>query len=310
MTFQPTMASTSAIGSDKFQSAPLVSIVTPSFNHVDYIEKTILSVLMQDYQNVEYIVVDGLSTDGTSNLLRKYSNRISKIIIENDEGQSDAIDKGFRASSGDIMAYINSDDCYASPNVVSRAVQLFAENQDVDVIYGRRQFIDAAGFFALNQPFRVFDAGVLKKACYIPQECVFWRRGIYAKAGNHIKKSLHFAMDYELWLRYLENGAKFLAVDEVFGLFRHYSEQKSQSAWIEHGLPEIAQLQKTYFGQSLSESDMKSAHDEYLFGISRQKNSQIWNESHPSWMDFLKAKQDWLRCCPLDIWVFKGSYAR
>jgi glycosyltransferase involved in cell wall biosynthesis len=291
-------------------STPLVSIVTPSFNQSNFIEKTILSILKQDYRNIEYIVVDALSTDGTERILKKYKKRLSNLIQEPDEGQSDAIDKGFRVSSGDIMAYINSDDCYPTPRVISRVVELFAQNPDVDVIYGNRQFIDEKGFFTFSQPYRTFDAETLKRACFIPQECVFWRRSIYEKAGNYVNKSFHFAMDYELWLRFIDAGAKFQSFDEVFGLFRSYSNQKSQSAWVNHGLPEIAILQEKYLGRRLIESEMKQAHDQYLYEMNRQEHSTIWNETHPLWLDFITAKQNWLRCCPLDIWVFRGEYAQ
>jgi glycosyltransferase involved in cell wall biosynthesis len=292
------------------RSTPLVSIVTPSFNQSNFIEKTILSVLKQDYKNIEYIVVDALSTDGTRQILCKYAKKLAKLIQEPDDGQSDAIDKGFRISSGEIMAYINSDDCYPSSQVISRVVELFEQNPEIDVIYGNRQFIDENGFFTLSQPHRAFDAETLKRACFIPQECVFWRRSIYEKAGNYINKNFHFAMDYDLWLRFLDCGAKFLSVDEVFGLFRLYSEQKSQSAWIKHGLPEISSLQEKYLGRRLCELEMKKAHDQYLYEMNRQDNSRIWNETHPLWLDFINAKQNWLQCCPLDIWVFRGGYAQ
>lgn len=287
---------------------PLVSIVTPSFNQAQFIDKTIRSVILQDYSRIEYVVMDAASEDGTDQVLAKYSKHIKKTIREKDEGQSDAINKGFKLTSGEIMAYINSDDCYMNDHVVSRVVELFEQNPNVDVIFGKREYIDEAGYFVLNYPFRQFNKKLLYESCYIPQECTFWRRSIYEKAGGMVDKNFNFAMDYDLWLRFLEAGAEFMAVDEYFGLFRWYPGQKSTDIWQKYGLPEIAKLQEKYLGYALPEDEMVAKYQEYFYGSNRLTSIDIFRSAVPHWQDFTAFKKQQLSASPRDHWVFSGRY--
>ena len=297
------MINESRTASSSKQRSPLVSIVTPSFNQAHFIDKTIRSVLLQDYLNLEYIVMDAMSSDGTAEIMANYAND-GRMIREKDDGQSDAIDKGFRLCSGEIMAYLNSDDCYSTPKVVSRVVQLFEENPDVDVIIGKREFIDEAGYYVLNYPFRPFDSAKLLESCYVPQECAFWRRSIYEKAGDCVDKKFRFAMDYDLWLRFIAANANFLAVDEYFGLFRWYLGQKSTDIWQKHGVPEIAKLQKKHLGYAMPEDEMVAVYQEYWYGSNRLNHLDTYKHSVPTWQTFTSYKKELLRATTRDAWVY------
>ena len=120
---------------------PLVSIVTPSFNQAKFLEKTIISVLSQNYPNIEYMVIDGGSKDGSADIIRKYENKISYWVSENDKGQTDAINKGFKKAKGIYCSYLNSDDVLA-PDSVTKIVNAFLKNPDAGVVYGDYTFID------------------------------------------------------------------------------------------------------------------------------------------------------------------------
>jgi glycosyltransferase involved in cell wall biosynthesis len=282
---------------------PLVSVVTPSFNQGKYVEKTILSVLAQNYPNVQYIFVDAQSTDSTQAIVHKFSKRIAHIISEKDEGQADALNKGFGLAKGDIMTYINSDDCYASEHVVSDVVQLFIDNPDIDVIYGRREQVDENGFFLFSYPFREFSKDRLYQADYIPQECTFWRKSIYQKAGSFVDKRYQFAMDYELWFRFLSTGARFLSADKVFGLFRWYPNQKSISDWKTKGLPEIARLHRQYAGQEIDEAKMINVFMEHYYGVNPQSHPLQARQFQWLWNEITLHKKRLLGAAPLDAWV-------
>src|ERR1051325_2361432 len=122
----------------------LISIVTPSYHQARYIEETIQSVLSQDYPQIEYIIVDGGSTDGSVNIIKKYEDQLAWWTSEKDEGQTDAINKGFARAKGDILAWINSDDTY-EPGAVTAAAQYLHEHPDVGMVYGDCNYIDRSG---------------------------------------------------------------------------------------------------------------------------------------------------------------------
>jgi glycosyltransferase involved in cell wall biosynthesis len=285
-------------------NTPRVSVVTPSFNQGNYIEKTILSVLRQNYSNIQYILFDAISKDNTKNVLERYRHEFDVLKIEPDEGQVDALNKGFDLADGDIIAYLNADDCYANDNVISQVVQLFEEHPEVSVIYGRRIVIDDHGFYINEPPYREFCKSLLYWADYIPQECVFWRRSIFEKAGFKVDKTFSFAMDYELWLRFLEHDAQFLSVDQVFGLFRWYSDQKSQSQWQTHGLPEIERLHRKYLGHSVPESKMMGYYHEHYYQANPDHNKDLFDFYHHFWEVTMWHKRELLSHRPLDEWSY------
>jgi glycosyltransferase involved in cell wall biosynthesis len=290
---------------NRFKSdQPRVTIVTPSYNQGAYVERTILSVLRQDYPNIEYIFADAMSTDKTPEILSRYSNKISRIIREKDNGQSDALNKAFKLATGDILAYLNTDDCYASPRVISHAVQYLLADQDADVIYGKRYYIDLNGFLIIAHPYRPFDRSRLEKACYIGQECSFWTKDIYDRAGGFINADYRFAMDYELWFRLLAHGANFQAVNELYGLFRWHEDQKSNSMFEQVGLPEISRLQEQYLGKAIEKKQMFATFEEHFSGANRLSNPRSAGVYDMIWHLETHLKRMVLGLAPMDHWVY------
>jgi glycosyltransferase involved in cell wall biosynthesis len=191
---------------------PKISIITPSYNQGKYIEKTILSVLGQDYQDYEYIVMDGGSNDGTIDILKKYGNRL-KWISEKDKGQSDAINKGLIISKGKIVSYLNADDVLAD-NTLRFISEFFDRHPGIMWISGGYGIIDENGkkirhaitywkkiWLSLH---KLLNTGaILKIFNYIPQPSTFFRKEVFKKTGL-FDTSLEFTMDYDLWLRIIK----------------------------------------------------------------------------------------------------------
>jgi glycosyltransferase involved in cell wall biosynthesis len=177
-----------------------VSIVTPSFNQVDFLEETILSVLEQDYENIEYIVVDGGSTDGSVDLIKKYAPRITSWISESDLGQTDAINKGFSMARGDILAWLNSDDTYR-PGAVSEAVGFLKDHPEVGMIYGKAYYMDEQGTPVARYPAGLTSYQGLRRGINtIPQQTMFFRSKLWGMVGP-LDPTFFYAMDYDLWVR-------------------------------------------------------------------------------------------------------------
>jgi glycosyltransferase involved in cell wall biosynthesis len=176
-----------------------VSIIIPSYNQANFIERTILSVLNQSYKDIEIILIDGCSNDGTLEVINKYYDRIAKVVVEKDNGQSDALVKGFNLATGDIFGWLNSDDTY-EPNAVAIAVE-FMLTRSSSFVYGNRSIIDSLDnvVYKARQPkYNLF----LNKFRHIiiPQMAAFWSRDLYQRSGG-IDVSFQFAMDYDLFLR-------------------------------------------------------------------------------------------------------------
>jgi glycosyltransferase involved in cell wall biosynthesis len=177
---------------------PSVSIVTPSFNMGRFIEETILSVLEQDYPNIEYLVVDGGSNDGTLDILKRYQGRL-RYLSEPDRGQTDAINKGFQLTRGSIFTFLNTDDTLL-PGAVATAVRALQENPDAGVVYGDAWFVGEDGSRISPYPVEPFDAAKLARRCFICQPAAFMRREVFASSGM-LDPERHFALDYDLWIR-------------------------------------------------------------------------------------------------------------
>jgi glycosyltransferase involved in cell wall biosynthesis len=177
---------------------PLVSIVTPSFNQARYIEETILSVLNQDYPNLEYIVIDGGSSDHTAEILKKYESCLT-WISEKDRGQADAINKGFRMANGEILAWLNSDDTYR-PGAIRQAVRYFEAHPEVGMVYGEGYHIDERGDILERYYTEDFDYQRLSEICFICQPTVFMRADAIGAVGP-LDLSLDYCLDYEYWMR-------------------------------------------------------------------------------------------------------------
>jgi len=178
---------------------PRVSLVTPSYNQGKFIEETIRSVLLQGYPNLEYMIIDGGSTDESLDIIRQYEPWLAYWVSEPDRGQSHAINKGFRRASGDIIAYLNSDDMYL-PGALCEGVQFLAEHKDVDIVYGDCRVVDKESQTIFLGRGRDFDLIVELCRNFVYQPTVFMRRKLLELVG-YLDEDLHYAMDLDYWLR-------------------------------------------------------------------------------------------------------------
>ncbi len=210
----------------------LVSIVTPSFNQSSYLEQTILSVLDQDHTHIEYIVIDGASTDSSVDIIRKYEDRLAYWVSEKDNGQADAINKGFARSTGEIIAWLNSDDYYL-PGAVSAVVKVFEENPEVILVYGNMLAVDEQGetFNTLN--YKQLTLEDLLCFQIIGQPAVFMRGSALQKAGG-LDATFHFLLDHHLWIRLAQQG-KILYVPQLWAAARYHPEAKNRAKASEFG---------------------------------------------------------------------------
>lgn len=179
-------------------SIPLVSIITPSYNQVDFLEETIQSVLKQDYLNLEYGIVDGVSTDGSLDILKKYDPHLSWWISEPDQGQAQAINKGIARTRGKIIAWINSDDIYL-PNAITQAVKAI-EEEDVDLVFGDAVTIDETGYPLNELMFGDWNLPDLLRFRVICQPAVFMKRAVWEDVQG-LSLDLHYMLDHQLWIK-------------------------------------------------------------------------------------------------------------
>src|SRR5678816_1809657 len=178
------------------EAMKLVSIVTPSYNQASYLEKTIQSVLKQDYPRIEYIVVDGASTDDSYEIIEKYNDRLAYWISEKDSGQAEAINKGFARAKGEILAWLNSDDYYV-PDTISAVVKCFDENPEVVMVYGDMLAVDETGQIINILKYKQLSLEDLLCFQIIGQPSVFFRRKKKKKTGL-LDTSFHFMLDHHL----------------------------------------------------------------------------------------------------------------
>ncbi len=210
----------------------LVSIITPSFNQAAYLEQTILSVLEQDYPHIEYMVVDGASTDNSVEIIKKYESKLAWWVSEKDRGQADAINKGFARATGEVVAWLNSDDYYLA-GTVSAAVKIFEEHPEVVLVYGNMLSVDENGktFNILN--YKQLTLEDLLCFQIIGQPAVFMRRSALQKAGT-LDPAFHFMLDHHLWIRIAQQG-KILHVARTLSAARYHAEAKNIAKAAEFG---------------------------------------------------------------------------
>jgi glycosyltransferase involved in cell wall biosynthesis len=203
---------------------PKISIVTPNFNGGAYLEETIQSVLSQNYPNLEYIIIDGGSTDDSVAIIEKYEKQLSYWVSEPDNGLYDAVQKGFDKSTGEIMAWINSDDLY-HPKAFFTVAEIFSNFKNVNWLMGIPSTFDEMGRTVSVSPLKRWNKldYYLGNFEWIQQESVFWRRSLWTKSGSKVESTMKYAADLELWLRFFRSE-KLYVTQALLGGFRQRSE--------------------------------------------------------------------------------------
>ena len=203
-------------------SLPRITVVTPSYNQGQFLEQTILSVLGQCYDNLEYIIIDGGSADNSVDIIRSHEKKLAYWVSEKDGGQAEAINNGFARGTGDILCWLNSDDFFL-PGIFQTLVQEF--NDGVDLVYGNCLSFSADGGRCLvNRPF-AYDSQVLALTDYIVQPSSFWTRSLWKEVGE-LKSGLHYAFDWEWYLRASKHG-RFKKSEVIYSAYRFHSAHKS-----------------------------------------------------------------------------------
>jgi hypothetical protein len=222
---------------------PLVTIVTPSYNQGHFIRQTIESVLAQDYPRIEYIVMDGGSTDETAAVVAEYASRV-KFVSERDRGQSHAINKGFAMAAGEVVSWINSDDVIL-PGAVRHAVQRFEANPQIGAVYGEGYLIDRDGAvkcrFPATEKFNLWK--LIYASDYVLQQTVYFRRSVFEEIG-FIDESLNWGMDWDVLIRIAKRyGLEY--IPEYMGCLREYGEAKTFSGGVRR-FRELAQIMRRH----------------------------------------------------------------
>ena len=224
---------------------PKISIVTPSYNQAQFVVWTARSVLLQRYPNLEYVWMDGGSKDNTVEVLKPYVDRFAHFVSQRDKGQSDAIHRGFQRCTGDIMAYLNSDDMLA-PGTLHYVAKFFDDHPDVDAVYSHRVTVDGKNKCIWYWILPEHSDWYMSRWDLIPQETCFWRRRLFEKCGN-VDPSYRFAMDYDLFVRFMRAApGRMRRLDRFLGVFRQHDEAKTTRLMETVGADEIRRVWKHY----------------------------------------------------------------
>ena len=237
-----------------------VSIVTPSYNQGQFIEETIRSVLFQGYPNLEYIIIDGGSTDGSVDIIRKYEPWLAYWVSEPDQGQANAINKGWRRSSGEVMAWLNSDDVYL-PKAVGDVTEFLCSNGSVDVAYGDAFYIDERSQTIERFIAHHFDLLKLLHYNILPQPAAFIRRNAIVKVGG-LDESFHLCLDHDLWLR-MSGKCRFQYIQKPWAQYRLHPSSKGSTQHRIRWEETIRMLERFLANQDVQE-DVKGQQDKIL----------------------------------------------
>jgi glycosyltransferase involved in cell wall biosynthesis len=282
---------------------PKISIVTPSYNQGRYLEETIRSVLDQNYPNLEYIVIDGGSTDGSVEIIRKYADRLTYWVSERDKGHMDAVNKGFAHATGEIMAWLNSDDKYCpwSFDIVGRAFSALPQvrwlTSQTHLLWnktGQLQTANHAHRFARTWFYRGWTVPIQPEfKDFIMQEATFWRRDLWEQAGGRVDASMPVAGDFELWARFFEH-ADLVSTDIPLAGFRYHGEQIS--------------------------ADRQRYQNVAKGVLARYRHKTVHNRTAQAFLRWLLqttgrgggrfgSKQVWIQCeMEADVWVYRFRY--
>jgi glycosyltransferase involved in cell wall biosynthesis len=229
---------------------PRISIVTPSYNQAQFLEETLRSVLLQNYPNLEYIVMDGGSNDGSVDIIRKYEKHLAYWTSEKDGGAADAIAKGFERATGSIMAYLNSDDPYR-PGAFSAVIRVFQEHPECDFVFGNTYWTDPGGsVLAERRQTPFWPASYLYGGADMQQPSTFWRRELYLKAGG-ADPSFAFAFDTDLFCRFIARGARFRHLNRFLSCYRIHPESKSSTLMVKRD-QELARIRSMHLKHAFS----------------------------------------------------------
>lgn len=240
-----------------------VSIVTPVRDQARFIEAAMESVLTQEHRSIEYIVMDGASSDGTTQLVERHRARLAAFRSAPDNGQSDAINRGFEVASGDVLAWLNGDDLLL-PGAVATACAYLADHPDVDVVYGDRILVDEDGLEIGRWILPSHSDAVLSWVDFIPQETLFWRRHAWERAGGYVDAAYRFAMDWEMLVRFRRSGARFAHIPRFMGGFRVHAAQKTTAQMASRGREEMDRIRAAALGRIPGKLEVAMAAAPYL----------------------------------------------
>lgn len=240
---------------------PLVSIITPSFNQAQYLEQTLLSVLNQDYPHIEYWVMDGRSTDESVEIIQKHADKLAGWVSEKDKGQADAVNKGFRRASGEIIGWLNSDDLYY-PGAIAGAVKAFQEHPEASIVFSDVNSIDSHGNAFNRMRFGDWKLKDLMQFKIISQPGVFMRRAVLEQAG-FLNLDYHYLLDVELWLRMASIAEPVYVPNALWSAARMHDDAKNHAQALQFG-PEAFKIAKWL------------CEDERFYPLSSQIFNKIW----------------------------------
>jgi glycosyltransferase involved in cell wall biosynthesis len=234
---------------------PRISVVTPSFNQGGYVEQTILSIINQDYPNLEYLLIDGGSSDETMKIVERYRDRIQFVVSEKDNGQSSAINKGFGHATGELMSWVNSDDMLEPGALTAMAMGFHTSGADMVAgvcnLHSNGKFLRRHLTSCPSGPFSLDDLldidGCLLQGQFFYQPEMFFTRDLWERAGGYLEESLFYSMDYDLWLRFAEQGAKLHVIGQSICLFRVHEQQKTYR--VENFKPELIRVRDRHLRQ-------------------------------------------------------------
>lgn len=242
---------------------PKISIVTPSYNQAEFIEETILSVINQNYPNLEYIIIDGGSTDGSVDIIKKYEQYYTYWVSEPDKGHADALNKGFAKTTGEIMAWINSDDKYF-PWTFATIAEIYSQFPEILWTTGlhanfNRQGVLMSGTSSVRGVYKNIYSYIFREF-HIQQESVFWRRHLWSISGGYINESLRLMVDTELWCRFFLH-AELWHIDQVIGGYRSYEGNRAHDEKRKKDIEDDINNSITFLKQHL-EPQIKNAAEE------------------------------------------------